>query len=129
MKDGIDKQVQKRVKAKKGFLIHFGVYLATGLFFLFMNIATFQQEGEWWFYYPMIAWGLGIMIHYIGAFGFPGSRQLIEKWEIEETAREMRKQREMEAKALPEANEPDEELDLPPLKRQKDKLYDDRDLV
>ena len=127
MNSEMDKRVKKRVQAKKGFLIHLGIYLAAGLFFLAMNIATFQEGNEWWFFYPMIPWGLGVMIHYVAAFGFPGTKQLIEKWEIEETAREMKKMRESERKALPTPDEEEQHLELKEIR--KEKLYNDDELV
>ena len=132
MNENAQDRIQKRVKAKKAFLKHGGVYVAVGLFFMVMNIATFRESGEWWFFFPMIPWGLGLLIHYFSAFGFPGTQRLVEKWEVEETAREMQQMREdMEEthRTLPSGQNPDDELQLPKLKRRKDPLYNEDEFV
>lgn len=129
MHDDVEKKVKKRIRARKAFLIHLGTYIAAGLFFLAMNIATMAPGEEWWFFFPMIPWGLGLAIHYVAAFGFPGTDDLVKRWEIEETAKEMKRQREAGNKNLPPAKKPDDSLDLEELKRQKEKLYDEDDLV
>jgi len=76
------KAAQKRVKQKKGFFVHFAVYLSVGLFFFLMNLATF--EGDWWFFFPLLPWGMGLGIHYLITFGFPGSGVLSREWEEKE---------------------------------------------
>ncbi len=129
MDDDSHDRIQTRIKAKKAFLKHGGVYVAVGLFFLVMNIATFSDGREWWFFFPMIPWGVGLLIHYFSAFGLPGTKGLVEKWEIEETAREMNQMHDAETRTLPHGEEMDDRLDLPELKRRKDPLYNEDDLV
>ncbi|RLD22018.1 MAG: hypothetical protein DRI69_02485 [Bacteroidetes bacterium] len=122
-------RIHKRVKKKKDFLTHLGVYVAVALFFLAINIATFDEGREVWFFFPMIPWGVGLMIHYFSVFGLPGTRGMVEKWELEETALEMRKFRDNRNRALPSGEEADEELALPELKRRKDPLYNEDEFV
>ncbi len=129
MEDWSHDRINKRVKKKKGFLAHFGVYVAMALFFLVINIATFRDSNEWWFFFPMIPWGVGLLIHYFSVFGFPGTRKMVERWEIEETAREIKKMRESGTRALPSGQENEERLDLPELKRRMDPLYNDDEFV
>jgi 2TM domain-containing protein len=129
MDDWSSNRVQKRVKKKKGFLTHLGVYVAMAIFFLTINIATFSESGEWWFFFPMIPWGVGLLIHYFSVFGFPGTRKMVEKWEIEETAREIKKMRESGVQELPSGQEMEDGLELPELKRRKDPLYNDDEFV
>jgi len=132
MNENAHDRIGKRVKAKKAFLTHAGVYVAVALFFLVMNIATFDESGEWWFFFPMLPWGVGLLIHYFSVFGFPGTQNLVEKWEIEETAREMRQMHEDEEelnRTLPSGQQPEDKLDLPELKKRKDSLYNDDEFV
>jgi hypothetical protein len=135
MNDQIHKRVKKKVKAKKGFLIHLGIYMCVGLFFFLMNLATFSQADGWWFFFPMIPWMVGIGAHYLAVFGFPGQKNLVEKWEAEELAKELYKYREeSDRPTLPPAPDDQELPDLPrQLKKLKERetreLYDDRDLV
>lgn len=58
-------QARERVKAKKGFYGHLAAFLATGAFFLFLNISS---GGGPWFFYPMLAWGIGLVNHAIHVF-------------------------------------------------------------
>jgi hypothetical protein len=87
MNDPILKKAHKRVKAKKGFFVHFGVYISVGMFFLLINIATFHEGREWWFFFPMIPWLVGLMIHYFTVFGLPGTGIMAEGWEEAEWKR------------------------------------------
>lgn len=126
MYDDIEHKVQKRIKARKGFMVHFGIYCAFVAFFFLINVFT-TGFGNWWFHWPALGWGVGVASHYIAVFGFPGTNQMVEKWELEETAREMKKWRSARNKSLPQ---PDQDgLELRELKRQKESLYDEEDLV
>ena len=89
--DDIRKQAKKRVEAKKGFYIHFGVYIVVGLFFLIMNLLTYSESEGLWFYFPMLAWGIGLAIHYFVVFGLPGTNILSKEWEANEMEKEMDK--------------------------------------
>jgi hypothetical protein len=59
------KQAKARVEALKGFHIHLTVYLIvnTGLFLI--NVVTFSN---WWFYWPLLGWGIGLAAHAMGVF-------------------------------------------------------------
>ena len=127
MYDDIEDKVEKRIKAKKGFMVHFGIYCAFVVFFFLINVFT-SGFGDWWFQWPALGWGVGVASHYIGAFGFPGTEQMVEKWEMEETAREMKKWRSARGKkSLPQPDR--DNLELKELRREKDTLYDEEDLV
>ena len=137
MNERIRKNVKKRVKAKKGFLIHLGVYMSVGIFFFMMNLATFSSADGWWFFFPLLPWMAGLLIHYLSVFGFPGQKQMVERWEAEELAKELRKYREQEDDDRPALPPADEENDLSKLPRRLKKLkeretrelYDEGDLV
>ena len=86
------KKAKRRVEEIKGFYWHFLIFIITGLFFLIMNIATNSPgETDFWFYYPMIPWSVGLAIHYIATFGIPGVNILSADWEQRQLAKEMSK--------------------------------------
>jgi hypothetical protein len=128
--DYIERKARKRVQAKKGFYVHFAVYLAMFVFFFLMNLATFKDEGHWWFFFPMLPWGAGLLIHFLVTFGIPGTNILTDGWEEREMEKEMWR---MERKyGSPAALPPAEEVELPDLKereKQKRKLLDEEDFV
>lgn len=90
MEDYIYRAARKRVKQKKGFYGHLSAYIAVGVFFLTMNLAT--DPWDLWFFYPMMPWGIGLLIHYFGVFGLPGKdRALTPKWEEREMEKEIQR--------------------------------------
>ena len=97
----IYEKAKKRIKAKKGFFIHFGVYAATSAFLFAVNYLTFSDSGIWWAFFPALAWGIGIVAHYISVFGVGIVSQFIasfgfdppieENWEEKELEKEIQK--------------------------------------
>ena len=86
------KKAKKRVEEIKGFYWHLMIFVITGLFFLIMNLVTNAPgETDYWFYYPIIPWLVGLLIHYIATFGIPGNRVLSADWEERQLAKEMAK--------------------------------------
>ena len=83
-------QARKRVEALKGFYFH-----ATA--FVLVNIALFAINmlvgGVWWFYWPLISWGIGLGAHALGVFGFGGSGPWGQNWEERKTRETMEKER------------------------------------
>lgn len=61
-------KAKKRVKALKGFYIHLGVYLLVNSLLFLINITT--SPGLLWFYWPLLGWGIGMVMHAIYVFGF-----------------------------------------------------------
>jgi hypothetical protein len=45
----------------QGFLIHFAVYVAVNALLVVINLVT--TPGKYWFYWPLLGWGLGIVGH------------------------------------------------------------------
>lgn len=132
MKETTYRDARKRVKKKKGFYVHLAVFLSVGLFFLLMNIATF--EGELWFFFPLLPWGVGLAIHYLTVFGFPGSGILTREWEEREMQRELYKRgypaEEEGALPLPDNTEEELKLDEAPRKlKEKRKSWDEDEIV
>ena len=84
----VRKEAKKNVAAKKAFYVHFGVYVIVILFLALINLLTLDDGGrEWWFFYPLLGWGVGVSIHYLTVFGFPGTDILTKEWEAEEMVR------------------------------------------
>ncbi|HET8521620.1 MAG TPA: 2TM domain-containing protein [Thermomicrobiales bacterium] len=55
------REAKKRVDELKGFYIHLGVFVAVNLGLFLINLAT--NRDNWWFYWPMLGWGIAIIIH------------------------------------------------------------------
>lgn len=92
MEDKIYELAKKKVKEKKGFYLHFSVYLAVGAFFFIMNALTYYDSYEWWFFFPLMPWGVALTIHYFSVFGLPGGA-LSHDWEERELRKELQRLR------------------------------------
>lgn len=59
-------RAKKRVKELREFYTHLAVYVIvnTGLFLI--NYLT--SAGTWWFYWPLIGWGIGVAAHGVSVF-------------------------------------------------------------
>lgn len=81
------RKAKKRVQAKKGFYSHFGIYAIMGIFFFTLNMLT--SPATYWWYWPMLGWGIGIASHYIAVFGIPGLPFTSKEWEEKEIEKEL----------------------------------------
>ena len=70
-------QAQKHAQDVRGFIQHAGAFIAVGLFFLVVNLLT--GPDSLWFYWPMLPWSIGFLIH--GWNVFWDKRFLDEEWE------------------------------------------------
>lgn len=61
---------RKKVKAMKDFYAHLFSYLIVNAFLFFLNLIT--SPGIWWFYWPLLGWGIGLAFHWMSAFGING---------------------------------------------------------
>jgi len=118
---------RKRVEEKKKFYQHLTTYLTMSVFFVLINL--FTSPGRWWFIFPVLGWGIGIVSQYFKVFGPPGLNTDGD-WEERAMQEELRKL------GVPETDEPqtpesdaspteEESLELKELQ----KKYDERDLV
>ena len=114
------KKAKKKVKEKKEFYSHLSVYVAMMVFFMLLNLITSRET--LWFIFPMLGWGIGLLIHYFNVFGLPFVGSFDDEWEEREI------QKELEKRGLQRLDDEDE-LELRPLDRQKRKGWDDRDFV
>ena len=71
-----------RVQALKGFYTHATVYVVVNIGLFVINLLT---GGGWWFYWPLIGWGIGLGAHAIGVFGFSGGGPWGREWEERKT--------------------------------------------
>ena len=58
----------EHAKSLKKFYSHLGTYLVLGLFFFILNAIT--SFGHWWFYWPMLGWGIGLGLHAVRTFAY-----------------------------------------------------------
>ena len=70
-------EAKKRVEELKGFYQHLIVYLLVNTFLFVVNLLT--SRGNWWFYWPLFGWGIGVTAH--GASVFMSGGFLGKSWE------------------------------------------------
>ena len=81
-------KARKRVEEIKGFYSHLIVYVIVNIGLFLLNL--FTNPGNWWFYWVIIGWGIGLFFHAMGTFvfnRFPG-----KQWEdrkIKEVMKDM----------------------------------------
>lgn len=81
-------KARRVVREKKKFYRGLSSYVVMCLFFVVLNTVTFS--GSWWFMWPMMGWGIAILIKYFQLFGLPGSAQLgSADWEEREMEKEL----------------------------------------
>lgn len=56
----------ERAKELKKFYTHLGTYVVFSLFFFILNAIT--SFGHWWFYWPILGWGLGVSMNAVKVF-------------------------------------------------------------
>ena len=65
-------QALKQARELRGFYNHLFVYVVVNLFLF--AIDWFSDPNEWWFFWPLLGWGIGLAVHgvntYIGLHGF-----------------------------------------------------------
>lgn len=69
------KAAKKRVMAKKGFKIHLATFIAVSIL---LFIISYMNHQNWWIY-PVIGWGIGIVIHAVSLNSSLGSANEIER--------------------------------------------------
>jgi hypothetical protein len=72
-----------RVKELKGFYTHATVYVLVNIGLFVINLLT---GGGWWFYWPLLGWGVGLGIHALSVFAFgAGGGPWGREWEERKT--------------------------------------------
>jgi len=79
-------QAHARVKQLKGFYTHAAAYVVVNIGLLVINLLTL---GPWWFYWPLLGWGIGLGVHALNVFALGG--RLGQDWEERKTRELMNK--------------------------------------
>jgi len=76
----IYEEARKRVKAKKGFYIHFATYIAVSILLVIIWALT-DLGGYPWFVWPLGCWGVFVLLDYVRVFVFErkSDRRAIEQ--------------------------------------------------
>lgn len=141
MDDPKYKEARKRVKAKQEFYRHIGTYVVMSAFFFLLNAVT--AFGHWWFFWPMLGWGMAVLFHYVDVFGIPGVEPMTAEWEERQLREEMdrleRSGKYRQSNRRETTDGMEDELDLRPLPREprrepqrpleRRRRWDDSDLV
>ena len=81
------KIARKRAKAKTSFYIHLIVYIIVNILLVSIWYFTSDSSGIPWFVYPLVGWGIALVIH--GVVAFRGSS--LDDVEDQMTERELEK--------------------------------------
>ena len=76
-------QARARAKQLKDFYTHAAVYVVVNIGLFLINLLG---HGGWWFYWPLIGWGIGLGVHALNVFVLGG--RFGQDWE-ERKAREL----------------------------------------
>jgi hypothetical protein len=82
-------EAKTRVEEIKGFYIHLGTYLLVNAALVVINLLLSPEY--FWFIWPIIGWGVGLIIHAISVFGGLWGRSWEERKIKEIMEREKRK--------------------------------------
>ena len=63
------RRAKRRIAVLKGFYIHLAIYIGVIALLFFVDFLT---GGVWWFYWPLLGWGIGIVAHAFAVFGIAG---------------------------------------------------------
>lgn len=56
-------RARERAEAVQGLIVHSVVYLAVNVGLFLINWVTTGGDGPWWFYWALLGWGIGLLIH------------------------------------------------------------------
>lgn len=79
-------RAKKRVEGKIGFITHLVIYLVVIVLLIVINFMT--SSGTFWVIWPMMGWGLAVIIHGLRAYVFSGRSMITEKMIQEEMEKE-----------------------------------------
>ena len=70
MEDAKYRRAKKRVENLKAFYIHLIVYILANFMFIIINVMNYEESNHWWFVYPLLGWGIGLVSHGISVASF-----------------------------------------------------------
>ena len=59
----------ERAEMLQGYYTHLLVYVVVNAGLFLINLFTRGDDGSWWFYWPLLGWGIGVAIHTMVVFG------------------------------------------------------------
>jgi hypothetical protein len=65
----IEERARRRLAAEKGFYVHLATYVIVIGCLVLINAIT---GSRWWFVWPALGWGVGILVHALATFGLVG---------------------------------------------------------
>ena len=60
-------RARRRMEEVKGFYTHLLTYVLVNLGLLVLNLVT--SPGDFWFFWPLLFWGVGVLAHGASVFG------------------------------------------------------------
>ncbi len=88
--DDIDRLARRRAGAKLGWYTHAAVYLVVNLFLFALSEYGLGQRR--WSIYPMLGWGLGLVLHGVAVFLLGSGAGLRERM-VEKERERLRRER------------------------------------
>ena len=88
--EDIDRLARRRAGAKLGWYAHAAVYLIVNLFLF--ALSEFAMGQRRWSIYPMLGWGLGLVLHGVAVFLLGSGSGLRERM-IEKERERLRRER------------------------------------
>ena len=70
------KRAEARVKELKSFYSHLVIYVVV---MVILFIVDLQDRGNWWFYWPLMGWGIAIVIHGFNTFTTGWEKRKVEQ--------------------------------------------------
>ena len=83
-------RAKKRVTAKVGLYRHLTIYIAVNILLIIINVSTSTEY--LWFIWPLMGWGLAVVLHALSVFAFSDESGVTEKMIEKEMEREAAKQ-------------------------------------
>ncbi|UFT99846.1 2TM domain-containing protein [Radiobacillus kanasensis] len=77
-------RAKKRVINLKAFYIHLIVYILVNTLLVILNLMNYEDVGRWWFVYPLLGWGIGLVFHGLSVAPFGLFRPDWEERKIKE---------------------------------------------
>lgn len=83
-------KARDRIKELKDFYSHLVTYVIVNAILIFINLKF--SPGYHWFYWVLLGWGIGLVVHFIDVFGFS------KGWEEKKIKEYIQKYKEKEEK-------------------------------
>lgn len=79
----LDVLARRRARAKLGWFTHAVIYLVVNLGLVALSLAS----GRHWAVYPLLGWGLGLLMHWLAVWVFAPGRGVFDRMVERERAR------------------------------------------